>query len=155
MEQRCDQMQNCLQDSSDEDSCQLLNLMDGYNKNVPPFTFDNKAIVPVTMNVSLRLLQVVDIDEVENSIELQFEIILEWTDNRITFNNLKTKTYLNALTDADMFQVWLPVVVYENTNQRETSRLGNSWEWSTSVTATRQGGFRRSVCTLNFISLQT
>ena len=143
MEERCDQIQNCHQDGSDEDECQLMSLMKGYNKNVPPFSFDNEILTPVNVNVSLKLLMVVDIGEVENSIELQFEIILEWTDGRITFNNLKNKTYLNALTDSDMSQVWLPVVVYENTNQRETSRLGNSWEWSTSVTVAREGSFQR------------
>ena len=138
-------MSNCV-DRSDEKDCQLFLLMDGYNKNVPPFLFDylpNKTILPVTVNVSLRLLKVVDIDEVDNSIELQFEIILEWTDDRITYNNLKKNTYMNAFTDQDISQVWLPIVEYENTNQRETSRLGNSWEWSTSVTVTREGDFVR------------
>ena len=138
-------MSDC-KDGSDEDGCQLLILMKGYNKNVPPLSFNNlanKTIVPVTVNVSLKLLKVVDIAEVENSIDLQFQITLEWTDHRITYNNLKHKTYLNALTDHDATQVWLPLVVYANTNQRETSRLGNSWEWSTSVSVTRQGGFTR------------
>ena len=140
-------MSNCL-DGSDEDGCQLLILMKGYNKNLPTLSFNNlvnKTIVPVAVNVSLRLLKVVSIAEVENSIDLQFEIMLEWTDDRITYNNLKKKTYLNALTDEDISQVWLPLVVYANTNQRETSRLGNSWEWSTSVSVTRQGGFNRQV----------
>ena len=138
-------MKNCF-DGSDEKDCQLLLLMEGYNKNVPPFSFDflpNKTILPVTVNVSLRLLKVVDIDEVDNSIELQFEIILEWTDDRISYNNLKKDTYMNALTNQAIDQVWLPVVEYENTNQRETSRLGTEWEWSTSVTVTRQAGFVR------------
>ena len=138
-------MSDC-KDGSDEDGCQLLILMKGYNKNVPPLSYDNldnKRIVPVAVNVSLKLLKVVDIAEVENSIDLQFEITLEWTDHRITYNNLKHKTYLNALTDHDATQVWLPLVVYANTNQRETSRLGNSWEWSTSVSVKRQGIFTR------------
>ena len=138
-------MSDC-KDGSDEDGCQLLILMKGYNKNVPPLSYDNldnKRIVPVAVNVSLKLLKVVDIAEVENSIDLQFEITLEWTDHRITYNNLKHKTYLNALTDHDVTLVWLPLVVYVNTNQRETSRLGNSWEWSTSVSVKRQGIFTR------------
>ena len=145
MEERCDQMSNCL-DGSDEDGCKLLILMKGYNKNIPPLSFVNlvnKTIVPVAVNVSLRLLKVVSIAEVKNSIDLQFEIMLEWTDDRITYNNLKQKTYLNALTYEDIRQVWLPLVVFANTNQRETSRLGSSWEWSTSVSVTRQGSFNR------------
>ena len=34
---RCDQIINC-RDKSDEKGCQLLNLEDGYNFDVPPFS---------------------------------------------------------------------------------------------------------------------
>ena len=64
-------MSDC-KDGSDEDGCQLLILMKGYNKNIPPLSFANlvnKTIVPVAVNVSLRLLIVVSVAEVENSID--------------------------------------------------------------------------------------
>ena len=31
-----------------------------------------------------------------------------------------------------------------NTDQKEVTRLGMDWEWSTSVTVSREGGFTRS-----------
>ena len=43
----------------------------------------------VPVSVSVVLMKFVHIDEEEHSIEFQFEIVLEWTDNRVTFHNLK------------------------------------------------------------------
>ena len=126
----------------------MLALSDGYNKNIPPFKMKSYAhgmISPVTVNVSIKLLKVMEIDENQNSIDLQFEITLEWLDYRLSFNNLKEQTYLNALTEEDKKNIWLPIVVFDNTDQKETTRLGVEWEWSTSVTITREGSFTRHV----------
>ena len=113
------------------------------------------------------------------TIVAMFQIILEWVDNRATFHNLKLDTSLNALTDQDIQQLWLPLVIisfndniniinnnyiiiisssssisssiiiiiisitrnmkviYDNTDQKDTTRLGEVWEWSTKVTVTR------------------
>ena len=142
MRKRCDQFPDCV-DGSDELGCHILNLMKGYNKRNPPFRLSNETIVPVDVNVSMRLLKILDIDEVEHSIDFQFDIILQWNDHRLSYNNLKNQEYLNSLTDDDIQSIWLPLVVYDNTDQKETTRLGASWEWSTIVTVARQGNFER------------
>ena len=143
MRKRCDQLQDC-DDGSDEEGCNILSLMKGYNKKNPPYSrMPNETIVPTDINVSMTLLRIVDIDEVDHTIDLQFEIILEWRDHRLSFNNLKEEEYLNSLTDHDIQTIWLPLVVYDNTNQKETTRLGVAWEWSTSVTVAREGSFHR------------
>ena len=69
--------------------------------------------------------------------------MLEWLDYRLDFNNLKEQTYLNALTEEDKKNIWLPMVVFDNTDQKEMTRLGVEWEWVTSVTVTREGNFTR------------
>merc|ERR550532_45630 len=146
MKERCDQVPDCL-DKSDEQGCDLLWLEDGYNKRVPPITTTSKTnhtIVAVPVNVSMVLMKFVHIDEEEHSIEFQYEIILEWADNRVTFHNLKKENSLNALTAEDINRLWLPLVIYSNTDQKLTTRLGVAWEWSTSVTVTREGNFTPS-----------
>ena len=63
-----------------------------YQRRVPPITTvskTNHTIVAVPVSVSVVLMKFVHIDEEEHSIEFQFEIVLEWTDNRVTFHNLK------------------------------------------------------------------
>ena len=88
-------------------------------------------------------MSLMNIDENENTIDLQFEIILDWKDYRISYSNLKNESFLNALTLENIESIWLPLVVYENTNQKETTRLGWTAEWSTSVTVSREGSFTR------------
>ena len=60
------------------------------------------------------------------------------------YQNLKEKTSLNALTDDDISKLWLPLVIYSNTDQKESTRLGVDWEWVTRVSVVREGKFTRS-----------
>ena len=82
-------------------------------------------------------MKLVDIDEEDYSIEIQFSIKLEWFENRATYQNLKKKRSLNALTQKDIDLLWLPKVIYQNTDQKESTRLGAQWEWETSVEVER------------------
>ena len=146
MEERCNQIPEC-KDKSDEKNCKVLKLDDGYNKRVPPVATTGrevKTLKQVHVNVSLTLYKVVAIQEEEHSIELQFQIRLEWNENRATYYNLKPKSYLNALSMDEINKLWLPIVVYLNTDQQETTRLGENWEWSTNVNVNREGNFVRS-----------
>ena len=114
----------------------MLSLKKGYNKHVPPFSWAKMAgtVNPVLVNVSLSLLKVMDINERANTIDLKFEVQLEWRDYRITLNNLKNMSFLNALPKEDVEAIWLPIVVYKNTDQEETTRLGWTVELKLSST---------------------
>ena len=143
MKYRCDQLPHC-KDNSDEKGCNLLTLTEGYNKIVPPFSrTKSETIIPVSVNVSLRLLTVMGIDEDENTIDLQFEIILDWRDYRISYSNLKSESFLNSLTEDETKSIWLPLVIYENTNQKESTQLSWNKKWRTSVIVAREGNFTR------------
>ena len=96
MDQRCDQEPNC-RDKTDERHCNVLVLEEGYNKNIPPITLDKAK---VNVSISLNLLKLVDIDEEDYSIEIQFSITMEWLENRAVYQNLKHEKSLNTLTDA-------------------------------------------------------
>ena len=127
----------------------MLVLDKGYNKIVPPFTITGKLakhgkIHPVPVNISIKLLNIVDIDEVDFSITFQFEITLEWLEYRASYNNLKEDRNMNSLNQDDIKKLWLPMVIYANTDQKETTRLGENWEWRTNVFVNREGGFSNS-----------
>ena len=92
----------------------------------------------------MTLLKVVDIKEEDYSIELQIQITLEWKEIRATYHNLKPETYLNALSLGEIETLWLPMVIFTNTDQKETTRLGMQFEWSTYVSVKREGNFTRS-----------
>ena len=56
-------------------------------------------------------------------------------------NQWQLKTVLNALTKPD---IWLPLVIYNNTDQEEGTRLGENWERVTRVSVIKEGHFTRS-----------
>ena len=144
MEERCDQLPDC-RDKSDEVGCQLIVLENNYNKYIPPIRkAASGVVIPANVSISITLMKVVEIEEVDHSIHLQFQISLQWKENRLTYQNLKTETSLNALTDGDIRTIWLPLIVFDNTDQKEVTRLGENWEWATRVTVTREGDFTRS-----------
>ena len=139
MRRRCDQVTgkepNC-RDKSDEIGCHLILFEGDYNKNIPPIGSAEEGSANVY--ISITLMKVVEIEETDHSIHLQFQISIEWKEKRVKYRNLKKKTSLNALTEEDIETIWLPLIVYDNTDQKEVTRLGMVWEWGTSVTVTRE-----------------
>ena len=140
MEERCNQVPDC-RDESDENGCQLVAFKNNYKKEIPPIgrAKDGRAI-PANVDISITLMKVVDIAEVAHSIHLQFQISLAWRENRVQYQNLKEDTTLNALSTSDVNSVWLPLVIYSNTDQKEVTRLGEygNGEWITTVAVTRE-----------------
>ena len=104
----------------------------------------NGSKVAVDVNTSIDIFKLVDINEEDYSIEIQLQISMVWKENRVTYQNLKANDSLNALTQEDIQRLWLPKVIYENTDQKDTTRLGSNWEWETNVEVKRQGNFTMS-----------
>ena len=134
MDLRCNQLADC-RDESDEMNCGILVLKGGYNKKAPPIDSSDPN---VDVSVSIDLLRLVDINEEDYSIEIQFEITLVWKEKRATYQNLNEHDSLNALSEKDIDTLWLPKVIYENTDQKESTRLGTNWEWETRVVVRRE-----------------
>ena len=105
----CDQTSNCI-DESDEDNCKLLSMKvginsnflfskdnfciyiclpkDNYNKKIAPFSFDKvlKAVIPVNINVSMSVIDILKIEEVDHIYVLKFRLVLEWCVDVILVN---------------------------------------------------------------------
>ena len=144
MVERCNQVPDC-RDKSDENGCQLIVFENNYNENIPPIGRTAKGVaIPASVSISITLMKVVEIEETDHSIHLQFEINMQWRENRVKYQNLKIKTSLNALTKNDIKMLWLPLIVYANTDQKESTRLGETWEWVTRVSVVKEGNFLRS-----------
>ena len=120
-------------------------LESNYNKNIPPIGRSAEGgSVQADVGVSLTLMKVVEIEERDHSVHLQFEINLQWRENRVKYQNLKEETSLNALNMEDVRNIWLPRIIYANTDQKESTRVGMDWEWATGVSVQREGEFTRS-----------
>ena len=114
MAERCDQIVHC-RDKSDERECSLLVIEDSYNKKVPPFNIDKtgNGIIPVRVNISTILKNVIEISEVNHIIELKFGITLVWYENRVQYHNLKLKEALNVLSETELEALWIPYIEIE------------------------------------------
>ena len=144
MDKRCNQLTEC-PDKSDEKGCNLLVLEESYNKNIPPISSSKEGeILKVHVLVSIDLLNLVRINRESHYIEFQFRIKLEWKEKRATYQNLKDTESLNILMQEDVERLWLPEVIYENTDQQESTRLGTIWEWKTIVIVKKEGDFNRN-----------
>ena len=91
----------------------------------------------------MALKEVIAIEERDYSISFKFKISLMWRENRVIFQNLKTKSTNNLLRQDEVKMLWLPLVIYWNTYQHETTRLGMEWEWKTEILVQREGNISR------------
>ena len=141
IEQRCDQTSNC-NDRSDEESCKMLDIEENYSKKIAPFLYDSKndLIIPANVNVSIGMKKILKIEEVHHTFTLKFRLIMEWFDYRISYHNLKVARSSNALTVEEVERLWIPFVVFENTERNEGTRA----TIDTEVTVTREGTFKES-----------
>ena len=103
MEERCDQVTQC-RDESDEDNCKLIVFKDNYNNKVPPFTVnpEDGSMIPVKVKVSTSLMNVLAISEFSHIIDLKLGITLKWYENRVFYHNLKIEEALNVLSDREV-----------------------------------------------------
>ena len=124
MEERCDQIMHC-RDKSDENECSLLVLEKGYNQEVAPFNYNKtrKEVDPVKIDVSTSIRNIIDISEVNHIIELKFDILMEWYEYRVDYHNLKTVKALNTLSDEELRSLWIPYIIFQNTDNNEAVEL--------------------------------
>ena len=137
MNQRCDRVLDC-PDKSDETNCALITLDDAYIKEVTPPPLKNMSTLPV--HIILDLLSILDIDEVESRITLQFELKLTWNDGRFHMMNLKNDYDLNTLTDELSSKIWIPQIAFHNTQ----SKLKSLNDKESFITIAKKGQFVRN-----------
>ena len=141
MEERCNQISNC-RDESDEDDCKMLVMKDNYNKKIAPFGFNyqEQRIIPAVVNISIAVMDMLSIQEVNLVFVLKFRLLMEWYDYRLKYHNLKKQRSANLLTREEIDNLWIPFVVFGNTENNEATTGGHNTE----VTITREGNFKES-----------
>ena len=122
---------------SDEIDCKIFTTDKSYLKEVPPPAADGGL---VEVKVDINVLSVLDITEVDNTITLQIDMKLTWLDGRLTMYNLKMDKDLNTLTQEFRNMIWIPEIVFYNTQKKVKSRNDED----AFATITRMGKYQGS-----------
>ena len=73
--------------------------------------------------MSIEVIQVRDLIEVEEVMVMQYRMTLRWRDSRVNFRNLKRETYLNTVSTEDAAKIWYPQVVFYNTEDMKATKV--------------------------------
>ena len=102
IDHRSDRIVDC-PDISDEKGCRITKIdKTTYIQEYPPITADEERnAIKKSVNISVDILKILDIDEVAGIFKVSFELHSSWLDPRLTYVNLKNYTDLNTLTEQD------------------------------------------------------
>ena len=115
MSVRCDGKMHC-EDGSDEAEYKVFVKSLGYNKFlVPPPIIKGEKL---QLYLSVNIVDIVEINEIQNYLKVKFEITLEWFDSKLTYQNLNTNGS-NLISLSDMSSVWKPYTIFENIGSKD------------------------------------
>ena len=93
---------------------------ENYLKDKTPPTLNREEKLPVYLNVKVK--NIIRIDEVEQIINIQFQLELVWLDSRHQYYNLKENEIMNTLTNKEVEEIWVPSILFSNTQHQISSK---------------------------------
>ncbi len=117
---RCNGRVDCQYDSSDEVECDLFQI----NK----FTYQKRQTPRESMNLGVRITikDIQDIQELQSTYTLRLLLEMIWYEDRLSFKNLKPNAESNIVSEKLFKQVWLPVLVFDNSNVAQKTKADSS-----------------------------
>ena len=94
---------------------------ESYLNDAPPPPIDNDMFAYIFL--SIEVIEVLDLNEVDAAMGLQFRMTLRWKDSRVDFRNLKGEHFLNTVGRDDAAKIWYPKVTFYNTRGMEETKV--------------------------------
>ncbi len=117
---RCDGSDDC-NDATDEADCDRIILPENYKHERPPVASAGRKLAKIELSIDIIL--VLDVAEIESKVEYQFWLTLRWKDARITFKNLKDANFLNTVETEEAKKIWYPRILFYNTRAKQETRV--------------------------------
>ena len=111
------------------------------------------------VNLSTSIETVIAISERSHTIELKFQVSLEWYEHRAVYHNMKDNNALNVLSQEEKHALWVPYIIfkvhYNKINDLETKKpsIPKNTDENEAITidaaystmfVTKEGGFVRA-----------
>ena len=109
IDMRCNGVVECIFSGSDEIGCNNVQFPNFYASSFSPID-DGMTVV----NVSVKVLSILAIDEDKNKIRVEYKLSLFWKDSRLQFYNLKNEAARNKLTADEVTKIWKPVTAIKD-----------------------------------------
>ena len=97
--------------------------------------FPSNSALP---SVAFQINSIPDVDTYQLKFTANLDILFQWTDYRLKFNNLKEDNKTNALSMNEMLAIWTPQIHFQNS----LSSLHTKVDGITNMGILREGGFR-------------
>ena len=118
--------------------CRKVRLDGSYQTYIAPPPHDGGS--KITVHVSADLLAFLEINEVASIFQVQFRLHFSWFDSRLRFENLKNDTGLNTLSPEEKTSIWIPELVFENTEFKPSTILDSEAH----ISVQKEGAFSRA-----------
>lgn len=118
---RCNGNNDCV-DASDEINCEKILVPEFYlNESPPPPLVEGTSYTEISLNISV--INVLDLNDVNGAMLLQYRLTLLWRDSRLKFRNVKEQQFLNTVHTDESAKVWTPKLVFYNTEEMEETEV--------------------------------
>ena len=85
----------------------MLVIRENYNKKISPFGYDyiQNIVIPVDVKISITIMDILSIQEVNLVYVLKFRFLMEWYDYRWGSASIKTKILILITLDPPQIEI--------------------------------------------------